>query len=121
MKLEELNAVWRDIEITMIHKPNTKSAAGGIIIATRVIEDITSKFTPIKLQGWHRALLHPEMNRDLRVICMQNEMGMDTTPIQRLTMGMLSAAYEVHNINTQAEAQKIAAVAPPTDEKFADL
>ena len=141
---EELQRLNEQVGLHMGAKAGVEGFALMVPNVMKVAEDVIAMFSPLRLQGTHKAFLTPEMQDLIKCACIDAGIcgGLTMTPLQKIALCLMITGSQQHMMNTAIEAmtpeqrQSMAAAlqaqtsspppptqasTPPEDDRYANL
>jgi hypothetical protein len=98
----QLGNLLQEVKFTVSCRNTTTNLEGIAAFGVRTVESIGCKYTPLKLDGYSRALLNNEsFVLTLKEFALENDDLIYTTPAKRLAYISITTALAVHYANDQ--------------------
>ena len=142
---DELQRLNEKVNLHMGAKAGVEGVALMVPNVMMWAEDVIAMFSPLRLQGTHKAFLTPEMQDLIKCACIDAGIcgGLAMTPLQKIALCLMITGSQQHAMNTAIEAmtpeqrQSMAAAlqartsqqpspptqasTPPEDDRYANL
>ena len=140
---DELHLLNEQVGLNMGVKAGVEGVAAMVPAAIKMAEELLAMFTPLRIQGTHKACLSPDIQDLIKCACIDAGIGggLQMTPLHRVALCLLITGSQQHMMNTAIEAmtpeqrQSMAAALasadrgpappaaspPPEDDRFAGL